>query len=532
MLKVLLKKQLSEIFRSYYYDAKKNKARAKGTTALYMVLFVFLMVGVIGGMFTLLSLAICGPLAEAGMSWLYFALMGLLAVLLGVFGSVFNTYSGLYLARDNDLLLSMPIPVNVLITARILGVYIMGVMYSGVIMLPAIFVYFIFISAAPAVLLSSLLLFLDITVFILTLSCALGYVVAKVSLKIKNKSFIVVLISLVFFGLYYFFYFKAQEMISDLIANAALYGNKIKGAAYPVYLFGKAGTGDLLAVLIVTLFVAVLFLLMWARMSGTFIKVATASGKSEKKQYKKSDIKKGSQNTALLKKEFLRFTKSPSYMLNNGLGILFFLICGGALLIKQREINAALSAIFGNNNDLAAALFVAAIGLMAAVITVAAPSVSLEGKNLWVLQSLPIRPQQVLFAKFSVQLILSAVPALFCLLCGLQAFRFSAVQILVVFAVSFLYLVFWALLQMFFGLKFVNLGWTNELTPIKQGAAVGLSTLLGFVCPLLLGGGAVVFGKWIGYVGCMAVFGAILLALSWILYRYVFIKGTETLSRL
>ena len=113
-----------------------------------------------------------------------------------------------------------------------------------------------------------------------------------------------------------------------------------------------------------------------------------------------------------------------------------------------------------------------------------------------------------------------------------MAFRFSAVQILVVFAVSFLYLVFWALLQMFFGLKFVNLGWTNELTPIKQGAAVGLSTLLGFVCPLLLGGGAVVFGKWIGYVGCMAVFGAILLALSWILYRYVFIKGTETLSRL
>ena len=36
------------------------------------------------------------------------ALMGLLAVFLGAFGSVFNTYSGLYLAKDNDLLLSMP----------------------------------------------------------------------------------------------------------------------------------------------------------------------------------------------------------------------------------------------------------------------------------------------------------------------------------------------------------------------------------------------------------------------------------------
>ena len=29
MLKILLKKQLAEIFRSYFYDAKKNKARSK-----------------------------------------------------------------------------------------------------------------------------------------------------------------------------------------------------------------------------------------------------------------------------------------------------------------------------------------------------------------------------------------------------------------------------------------------------------------------------------------------------------------------
>ena len=60
------------------------------------------------------------------MGWLYFALMGLLAVLLGAFGSVFNTYSGLYLAKDNDLLLSMPIPVNTLMASRLLSVYLMG----------------------------------------------------------------------------------------------------------------------------------------------------------------------------------------------------------------------------------------------------------------------------------------------------------------------------------------------------------------------------------------------------------------------
>ena len=30
MTKILLRKQLAEIFRTYLYDAKKNKARSKG----------------------------------------------------------------------------------------------------------------------------------------------------------------------------------------------------------------------------------------------------------------------------------------------------------------------------------------------------------------------------------------------------------------------------------------------------------------------------------------------------------------------
>ena len=33
MLKLLIHKQLSEIFRAYLYDAKKNKTRSKGATA-------------------------------------------------------------------------------------------------------------------------------------------------------------------------------------------------------------------------------------------------------------------------------------------------------------------------------------------------------------------------------------------------------------------------------------------------------------------------------------------------------------------
>lgn len=73
--------------------------------------------------------------AALDMGWMYFALMGLIAILLGTFGSVFNTFSGLYLAKDNDLLLSMPIPVSVIVASRLISVYIMGLMYSAVVII-------------------------------------------------------------------------------------------------------------------------------------------------------------------------------------------------------------------------------------------------------------------------------------------------------------------------------------------------------------------------------------------------------------
>ena len=119
MLKILVKKQLTEIFRSYFYDAKNNKARSKGATAAYLCFFAVLMIAVLGGIFASMAFSLCLPLSAAGADWLYFAVIGLIAILLGTFGSVFSTYSELYLAKDNDLLLSMPIPVNTIIASRL-----------------------------------------------------------------------------------------------------------------------------------------------------------------------------------------------------------------------------------------------------------------------------------------------------------------------------------------------------------------------------------------------------------------------------
>ena len=532
MLKILLKKQLTEIYRSYFYNAKKNTARSKAATVGCLAGFAVLMIVVLGGLFTFLSLALCKPLSAAGMQWLYFALIGLLAVFLGTFGSVFNTYSGLYLAKDNDLLLSMPIPANAIMLSRLLSVYLMGLMYSGVVIIPAVIVYWCVASASIGSVVGSLLLVILISVIVLTLSCALGWVVAKISLKLKNKSFVTVFISLVCLGAYYFLYFKAQSAIRTLVEDAAFYAEKIMGTAYPVYLFGKVGTGDLPAMLIVSAVVLVLFALMWLLLSRSFLKIATTAGKADRKVYHAAAEKQESVSSALLRKEFRRFTASPNYMLNCGLGIVMMPILGGVLLWKGQEILGALDQFFGASDSFVTVLLCASFCVLVSLNDTAAPSVSLEGKSLWLLQSLPVKPWYVLRAKLAMQLILTVIPAAVCIICACIVCSFTAVQLAALILIPLLFAVFSALFGLFLGLKMPNLTWTNEITPIKQSVAVMLALFSGTVYAVILGGAYLTVGHQLPFALFAGCFAALELIPSAILYAWLKKKGPGVFAAL
>lgn len=532
MVKILLKKQIMEIFRSYFYDAKKNKPRSKTATILFILFFVFLMVGVLGGMFALLSYVICGPLTEVGMGWLYFCLMGLVAILLGTFGSVFNTYSGLYLSKDNDLLLSLPIPTSSIMIARLLGVYLMGLMYSGVVILPAVIVYWVVAPITLSNFIGGLLLVGMISLIVLMLSCVLGWVVAKISRKLKRKSFAAVLLALLFLGAYYFFVFQAQALLEDLIANVMVYGLAVKGAAYPLYLFGRYGEGDWLAIGVITLVVLALFAVLWYVLSRSFVKIVTDTGKTVRRVYREKTVKGRSISHALLGKELARFTSSPNYMLNCGLGTLFLPLGGVLLLFKGADAVALLEQLFAGRGGFATVLFCAGICMLASMNDMTVPSVSLEGNTLWLAQSLPIHPWQALRAKLSLQLLLTGIPTLFCALCVLSILSGSPLELALMVGVALLFLLLSALFGLFLGLKLPNLTWTNELAPIKQSVNVFFALMGNWIYALALAGLYLAAGWRIGAVAYLALFALVTAIGCILLYRWLKTKGCARFAAL
>ncbi|WP_026505954.1 hypothetical protein [Butyrivibrio sp. NC3005] len=480
MLKILLKKQLFEIFKGYFYDAKNNKMRSKLSTFLGVLFFLAIMIGLLGGMFTFFASSMCKGLVACKTEWLYFLIMGFIAIMIGSFGSIYNSYNALYLSKDNELLLSMPIPPRDIVISRLLTVYVMGIMYILTVTIPMEIVYFQNVQFSTNKLICGILMILSISFFVMVVSCLIGLIIAKISVKLKNRSFVTVFLSLIFMGVYYFCYFKANELINNLVLNAVTYGTKIKGNAYILYAFGSIGEGKYsYALSFFCITIAALALLCYLMMR-SFIGIVTTSEKTSKVKYVSKKRKEKSLFGAVLSKEFARFFASPSYMLNCGIGLVFLIVSGIFILIKKEKVLYAFDFVMAANSDDIAVYLLVGMLFLVNVCDIAAPSVSLEGKSLWVMQSLPVPAKMTLFAKAFMQIILTIVPMIFATICILLVSNTSVTVAILIVCLAIMYVIFSGLLNTIIAIKMPVLTWTNELEPIKRSGGTFLAIFGGF----------------------------------------------------
>ena len=162
----------------------------------------------------------------------------------------------------------------------------------------------------------------------------------------------------------------------------------------------------------------------------------------------------------------------------------------------------------------------------------AAPSVSLEGKNLWLAQSLPVVPWQVLRAKLDVQLVLTGAPVLFCALCMVLVLPGGALEKVLTVVVALLYTLLSALAALALGLKMPNLTWTNEATPIKQSGCVMLSLFVNWIYAIVLGGLYFLCGNVLSAAAYLAIFAVVTAAGSALLLHWVKKQGARIFAAL
>ncbi len=471
-----------------------------------------------------------------GLHWLYFAYMGMASVALGVFGSIFGVVSGVYKAKDNELLLSMPIPPGMIVMTRMISLWIIALVCVVTGLVPAVVVYIRDCGAGAAHVITWIIAALTLSLTAFALSCVVGWVVAIISRKLQNRSIITVLLALVLLAAYYVFYFNLNQYLAKLMTDAELISGRIKRTLYPLYVYGKGCSGDVVSALIaLALSMAVMGIIYWV-ISRSFVKVATSNKGLKKKTFSGKAGAEVSVPGTLLRKEFKRYLSSANYMLNSSLGTFFMTIAAVALVVEAGVIRKLIESI-GVPMEFIGRFLILGLGyavmFMSSMNDITAPSLSLEGKNYWILRSLPVDMKQVAKAKLSLHFALTGIPMLLVIAAAAFVFRLDILNILLFALLPVSFMMFTAYLGLASNIKFPRMDWVNETVAVKQGASV-LITLLGSLFPVM-GLGALYFFVLLDKVEPTVFLlcqSGLFTALALILRHWIMTKGIRVMESL
>ncbi|SET65228.1 hypothetical protein [[Clostridium] polysaccharolyticum] len=529
MLKTLMKKQLSEVGAFLNYDAKKGQRRSKKNKIGYIALLIFIF-GYLSVIFYFAAAWMGGPMIEAGFDWLFFLVMILLTTFLGVFGSVFNTFSSVYLAKDNEMLLAMPIKKRDLLIARLAGIYVMGIFYMCPVYIPTMLVAGFRGGFTVKGVVFQLIVLIVLSFVTLALSALLGWLVAIISVRLRSKAFVTVFVSLLFIAAYYYVYFKATAGIRDLLNNLDKIAVSVKAKGYLLYRLGMAPAGDFSSIIMIlaitVLLCGVVYYLLWVN----FTKILIYKKGEKRVAYKSSAIIEKSAEKSLLHKEVQRFTKSAGYMLNCGLGCIMLPILAIVVLVKGPAIAPRICNVLPEH--LAAVMIAGMVCLMATMNDITAPSISMEGKSLWILQSLPVSSFQVLKAKLKLHIYVTLPPVLLCAVCIGRVMKINIVDMLWLLLISALFVLLEAETGLLLGLKLPNLAWTNENAALKQNMGVFIALFGGWGFIAVVGTIYYLLRKAINPVGFMIASAVIIFGLCVLLYRWLKVRGSRIFESL
>lgn len=472
MFKALLMTRLMSLRESVFGRARKRAGHSKlkiiliALLAIYVVAAIFFSVGMMFYM-------IAKPLIFAGLSWLVLGIAAMMSIVLSFIGSIFTAEKQLFEAKDNELLLSMPIPPSQILASRVLLILITNMLFGMFVLLPAFVVYCINVPVTAGMIVIFIISYLLISLFSTALTAACGWLIAIISSRLRHKNLISTILALGLFGGYMYFNFSLNTMSANLIAKGAEISQAL-ATAFPIgYLFGVAVTkSSLISLLVLAMWGIIPFAIIYSLLSKSFLKIATTKRGEAKIIYREKALKTSSVRTALIRKELGRFFSLPMYILNCSLGAFMAIFFAVALLVKRDAILVPLGAMPFYSSSKIALMLCGVLCFMVSMNDITAPSISLEAKTLWILKSFPISARDVFFAKVAASLIVTAPPIFIASVITVTVLKTSALMGLLFILTPLVLQVLISLFGLVLNLKLPRFEWISEIVAIKQSGSV------------------------------------------------------------
>ena len=471
MFSALLRAQFASLWASLTRNTTGKRKKSAGKGVLVAILFIYI-IGCFFFMFGGMFYALAEPLSMLGLGWFYFALAGIVAAALCFIGSVFMAQQQLFNAKDNELLLAMPIPPSYILGSRMAALLLVNYAFELVVFIPAAVVWCMKLQVTAVGVVSFVLVCLLLPFLILSFTCLFAWLLALISSRLRYKTVVTLVLSLGFLGLYMYAVMNMQNYLMSLLESSAQLAGSVKAYVYPAWALGRAITeGDLVSLLGFAACCILPFALVCALLS-RFFSVVTTRRASVRIKYKRTELKAAGAMSALLKKELRRFASNSMIILNSALGSIFLVIMGVAALIYRDRLLEVLGLMPGGGGDMLAGIAVLALSFMGAMDYISSATISLEGKCLWIPKTIPVPVRTILMSKVLLNVVIALPATLIASVCVALALPMAALERLYVVLIPCIVSVFISLYGVVINLRFPKFDYINEVNVVKNSLSV------------------------------------------------------------
>lgn len=494
LVKNRLNYQLGINVMRYEKDNSKKNRKILTTVAIILCLGVFMFY--------------CGGIALGysliGMTDLIPSIAMVISSLFTLFFTIFKTNGELFGFHDYDLVMSLPVPVRTIINSRFMILYLWNTLISILVMIPmgGVYAYFahpsldFYIMWPIGILLTSLIP--------TTIAAVFGAIITAIAAKFKYATAISTILSLGLVMLFIVLPMIASSTDSGLgrfvdsntgNLNAAAFSEiapMISETLHKVYPPAKLFTNGIVNGMYQSFLLFAVLSISWYILFITILSLkykelnTALTSRRSNANYKLKTLSQGNMLTALHRKNFWRIMKSTVCSMNLLMGCILSIIMSIAILVVGPE-KVLTSKEVTLNKDLINSIVTYALAATLAMSNTAAVSLALEGKNIWLIKSLPIEPKTLYDSYLLTNLIFTVPTSIICSTLLSIALKTNLVATILLFITPIIYSILTAIIGIFFGNRLAFYDWKDETHLVKQSMLSMISLLGGFFFVALCG---------------------------------------------
>ena len=440
-------------------DLSGNNKQKRYIAVLFIVMIVYMAINI--GAF---SVTTTMNLIHAGLvEYVYASLLALTSIAL-ITLLLFTLNALLFEGNDYEMLQSLPVSKRDIIASKLLIVYIFAFCFTCGMMLPGMVVHLLSTHAYIQFLFGIVSL-VFVPVMPIGIAIIFGVGILYVASFAKHTTVLKILLSvLLFIGLMIGIY-----LLQSVDGLSTVMGLQMLRIYPPSLIFLKSNI--LYACMSFVVSMLIFYMLTWK------YEVLHKLSTKHRVIYHDATFKYHSSFRALYQKEMKRFFSSYLAVINQGFGVIMLVIGSVLLVLVPPTMLFSMLKVSQIPVNVVDYIPLVIAGMLAFTFP-SASSLSLEGKNLWIIQTAPIKMKDIIFSKISVTLSLHLIGYICAIIAVFLRFSLSVEQMIAVLLIPLAYSIFTAILGFALDYRFANYSWDNEVVPIKQNLQVGLTMLV------------------------------------------------------